>query len=233
MPKKRVNRSKRQVNSESLSNKTDDHNATEKALNNNHLKERLKSMDFLRMGYDSTEDQFKRDPLIRMGDDRFDNLKNVLKSVNTLNSDTLLNKPDAINKLLFKIQKIEDSLELINSNLTIMAQSLDYIASKFHLLRARPKNQENVEKGFASNCNDLFNEGFVNSGVYEVKPNGYQFLIYCDMETKGGSWAYIHNRFDGSQEFMQDYNSYKVGFGNLAAEFWLGLDKIYALAGIN
>lgn len=51
------------------------------------------------------------------------------------------------------------------------------------------------------------------------------------MDTNGGGWTYIHNRFDGSQDFYQDSHSYKVGFGNLAGEFWLGLEHIYQLTG--
>lgn len=51
------------------------------------------------------------------------------------------------------------------------------------------------------------------------------------MTTDGGGWTYIHNRVDGSQDFYQDFESYKSGFGNLAGEFWLGLEYIHQLTG--
>lgn len=71
------------------------------------------------------------------------------------------------------------------------------------------------------------------SGIYRIQPehSPESFLVLCDMETNGGGWTYIHNRFDGSQDFLQDSHSYKLGFGNLAGEFWLGLEHTYQLTG--
>ena len=51
------------------------------------------------------------------------------------------------------------------------------------------------------------------------------------MDTRGGGWAYILNRFDASLDFGQKWQSYKQGFGVPDEEVWLGLENIHHLTG--
>ena len=44
-----------------------------------------------------------------------------------------------------------------------------------------------------------------------------------------GGWTVFMRRYDGSQDFYQDWKQYKEGFGHVGREHWLGNDKLYYL----
>jgi hypothetical protein len=39
----------------------------------------------------------------------------------------------------------------------------------------------------------------------------------------------VQNRHEGTVDFYRDWQDYKHGFGNIAGEFWLGLEKLHTL----
>jgi ficolin len=65
--------------------------------------------------------------------------------------------------------------------------------------------------------------------VYTIDPDGFgTFKVWCDMQNNKG-WTVFQKRQDGSVYFYRGWSDYKVGFGKLTGEFWLGLDKIHRL----
>ncbi|XP_026321180.1 fibrinogen C domain-containing protein 1-A-like isoform X2 [Hyposmocoma kahamanoa] len=80
---------------------------------------------------------------------------------------------------------------------------------------------------YPTDCHEIQMQGFNVSGIYKIKPDDMEpFYVLCDLTTAGGGWTVLQNRFDGSQDFYKSWNDYKNGFGNLAGEFWLGLEKL-------
>ena len=66
--------------------------------------------------------------------------------------------------------------------------------------------------------------------MYTIKPDNLSaFDVFCDQTTAGEGWTVFQKRLDGSVDFFLNWSDYKVGFGDLNGEFWLGLDKIHRL----
>ncbi|XP_005071389.1 tenascin-R isoform X1 [Mesocricetus auratus] len=81
-------------------------------------------------------------------------------------------------------------------------------------------------------CAQHLMNGDTLSGVYTVFLNGelsHKLQVYCDMTTDGGGWIVFQRRQNGQTDFFRKWADYRVGFGNLEDEFWLGLDNIHRI----
>ncbi|XP_052086522.1 ficolin-2-like [Mytilus californianus] len=68
------------------------------------------------------------------------------------------------------------------------------------------------------------------TGVHTIQPeNCPTITVFCDMDTDGGGWTTIQRRFDGSIDFYRDWEDYKLGFGDIAGEHWLGNDNLHCI----
>lgn len=64
------------------------------------------------------------------------------------------------------------------------------------------------------------------SGIRQLRRD---FVVQCEMDVDNGGWIVIQARYNGKIDFSRSWLEYKQGFGNIAGEYWLGLDKIYEL----
>ncbi|TMW39603.1 hypothetical protein DOY81_015317, partial [Sarcophaga bullata] len=71
------------------------------------------------------------------------------------------------------------------------------------------------------NCRSLRS----SNDIYGRKP----FLVACNNSVDGGGWTVIQRRLNGSVNFYRNWSDYKTGFGEIDGEFFIGLDKLYAL----
>ncbi|NWY05530.1 TENR protein, partial [Nothoprocta ornata] len=81
-------------------------------------------------------------------------------------------------------------------------------------------------------CTQHLMNGDTLSGVYTISLNGdlgQRVQVYCDMATDGGGWIVFQRRQNGLTDFFRKWADYRIGFGNLEDEFWLGLDNIHKI----
>ena len=80
-------------------------------------------------------------------------------------------------------------------------------------------------------CLEYKQHGIKISGIYKIHQNILKIIqVYCDQDNDGGGWSVIQRRIDGSVSFSRDWNNYKLGFGQLQNEFWLGNENIFTLS---
>ncbi|RXG50954.1 Tenascin-R [Armadillidium vulgare] len=93
----------------------------------------------------------------------------------------------------------------------------------------------NIEQKHPKNCIEIQKIGDTESGIKEIFPYRCCFEksvnVFCEQDTDGGGWTVIQYRYDFAkrENFYRRWTEYKLGFGNLENEFWLGVDNIHAL----
>ncbi|KAM7349100.1 microfibril-associated glycoprotein 4-like [Cochliomyia hominivorax] len=152
--------------------------------------------------------------------------------------------------LLGQIENVKKSLEIHNVRLDLLTNierpspTMDYDKSCDGL---QPKSGKTSNPIFDIRHDSLPQHCSINfqpstcaeavectraSGIYNLTDSRYSkrtFLVYCDNENYDGDWLYILRRNDGSIQFNRSWQEYVNGFGNVAGEYWLGLENLYAL----
>lgn len=85
-----------------------------------------------------------------------------------------------------------------------------------------PAQNDQISEHAACSVNDPNSE----SGLRKIRKN---FFAFCEMGVEEGGWIVIQNRIDGKTDFFRQWSEYREGFGNIAGEFWMGLEKIHEL----
>ncbi|NP_001186899.1 angiopoietin-related protein 1b precursor [Danio rerio] len=95
----------------------------------------------------------------------------------------------------------------------------------------RPAQNNSSLKGPFRDCYAALQAGHSVSGAILLQPDDTLTPVqaWCEHDVDRGGWTLIQRRKDGAVNFSRDWDSYKLGFGDVDGEHWLGLDTIYSL----
>lgn len=104
-------------------------------------------------------------------------------------------------------------------------QTSQHIPHSFNKTQNRPRH-----------CKDLLDAGDGQNGLRIIYPDpglpDRYFVVYCDQTTDGGGWMIFQRRTNSScprENFSRSWKEYRMGFGNIGGEFWIGLDALHLL----
>lgn len=153
--------------------------------------------------------------------------RQTLASTKVDGLDNLFNEigfsPSCVSQALAKCEKsaVHDSPQ---TDIIVHLESLKKSIDKLNQNQKRPQN-----------CADLFASGDRESGIRKI----YLFdccknrpvTVFCNQVTDEGGWTVIQHRenLPKRENFFREWIDYRLGFGNLTGEFWLGLDNIHAI----
>ncbi|XP_058119935.1 ficolin-1-like [Anopheles ziemanni] len=65
--------------------------------------------------------------------------------------------------------------------------------------------------------------------LFRLGKSSNPFEVFCEQNKFEGGWTVIQHRFDGLVDFYRNWTEYRNGFGNVAGEFWLGLEYVHQI----
>lgn len=143
-----------------------------------------------------------------------------------------------------QLHRIGSAVANLSKHVDIMEQRIASSGVKASRLRARHPHDSGASQngGFETStpakplptqCDDVFKSGsmhFLGEYYVMIQPRGvpHSFKALCKVVDNSG-WTVIQKRQDGSVDFYRAWDDYRVGFGTLEGEFWLGNDNIHYL----
>ncbi|XP_068578210.1 angiopoietin-4 [Cebidichthys violaceus] len=131
------------------------------------------------------------------------------------------------------IESLEKHLRVSSSNNTALQRQQAQLMESVHTLISMvatttgspPRDQ------MWRDCADVYKAGHSVSGLFNIYivNRTEPVQVFCDMETSGGGWTVIQRRLNGSVDFQRSWREYKMGFGDVFGEHWLGNELMYRL----
>ncbi|XP_063765858.1 angiopoietin-1 [Eleginops maclovinus] len=131
------------------------------------------------------------------------------------------------------IDSLERQLKVASSNNTALQRQQAQLMESVHTLITMVATTGSPPKErMWRDCADVYKAGHSVSGLYTIYigNNTEPMQVFCDMETSGGGWTVFQRRFNGSVDFQRSWREYKMGFGDVLGEHWLGNKLLFLLS---
>uniref|UniRef100_A0AAQ5Z5P3 Fibrinogen C-terminal domain-containing protein n=1 Tax=Amphiprion ocellaris TaxID=80972 RepID=A0AAQ5Z5P3_AMPOC len=126
------------------------------------------------------------------------------------------------------IEALERQLRVASSNNSALQRQQAQLMESVHTLITMVSSLHCI---VCLDCADVYKAGHSVSGLYHIYMGNRTepVQVYCDMETSGGGWTVFQQRFNGSVDFQRSWREYKLGFGDVSGEHWLGNEVLHLM----
>ncbi|XP_044317787.1 fibrinogen-like protein 1 [Drosophila rhopaloa] len=219
--------------SRNIRKRLDEIEAGLKAVFDSRLKQELitkedfaNSINALQAKLDARFDRMEEVRTIKITADAYDDLKSQGSTLK-----------DTIQKLQSQLEISEGQTKSKEDLLNVKEEHLNNRDEQISDLRNQIKLIEKTKSELSTQLSDLHKyydilpdscpSGSPN-GIYQIKLRGLEpFEAPCATSPPG--YTVIHRRIDGSENFHQNWEEYKSGFGNVSGEFFIGLEKLHRM----
>ncbi|XP_004705234.1 angiopoietin-related protein 7 [Echinops telfairi] len=138
--------------------------------------------------------------------------------------------------VVMQVMELESGSKRLEGRLTEAEGKFSEMTNQMDIMQLQAAAQTVTQTSADAiyDCSSLHQKNYHISGAYKLPPDDFlgspELEVFCDMETSGGGWTIIQRRRSGLVSFFQDWKQYKLGFGSIRGDFWLGNEHIHRLS---
>ncbi|CAM4628576.1 unnamed protein product [Leuciscus chuanchicus] len=140
---------------------------------------------------------------------------------------------DLVKRQTAAITALERQLRASSSNNSALQRQHQQLMKSVHTLIGMVSSGTGLSpnKQRFRDCAEAYKSGHNASGVYNIYIGDMTepTKVFCDMVTSGGGWTVFQRRANGSVNFQKNWKEYKLGFGDLNREHWLGNEAVHLI----
>ncbi|KAM9409977.1 angiopoietin-4 [Pholidichthys leucotaenia] len=133
---------------------------------------------------------------------------------------------------MFTIESLETQLRAASGNASVLQRQQVQLMESVHTLITMVTAAAPHSIQMWRDCADIYKAGHSVSGLYHIYISNRTdpVQVFCDMDTSGGGWTVFQRRFNGTVDFQRSWGEYKLGFGDILGEHWLGNEVLHLIS---